>query len=32
MLLSIDRQEYYLRDVGKIIGIVVHVIGTGVRG
>jgi hypothetical protein len=30
--LSIDRQEYYLRDVGKIIGIVVHILGTGVKG
>jgi hypothetical protein len=29
--LSIDRQEYYLRDVGKVIGIVVHIMGTGVR-
>jgi hypothetical protein len=29
--LSIDRHEYYLRDVGKIIGIVVHIIGTGVK-
>jgi hypothetical protein len=29
--LNIDRQEYYLRDVGKIIGIVVHIIGTGIR-
>jgi hypothetical protein len=29
--LSIDRQEYYLRDVGKIIGIIVHVLGTGVK-
>jgi hypothetical protein len=29
--LSIDRPEYYLHDVGKIIGIVVHIIGTGVK-
>jgi hypothetical protein len=29
--LAIDRQEYYLRDAGKIVGILVHVIGTGVR-
>jgi hypothetical protein len=30
--LSIDRQEYYLHDVAKVIGIVVHIIGTGVKG
>jgi hypothetical protein len=29
--LSIDRQEYYLHDVGKVIGIFVHLIGTGVK-
>jgi hypothetical protein len=29
--LTIDRQEYYLRDAGKIVGILVHVIGTGIR-
>ena len=29
--LSIDRPEYYLHDVGKVIAIVVHIIGTGVR-
>jgi hypothetical protein len=29
--LSIDRQEYYLRDAGKVIGILVHIIGTGVK-
>lgn len=29
--LSIDRREYYLHEVGKVIGIVVHIIGTGVR-
>ncbi len=29
--LSIDRQEYYLRDVGKVVGIIVHIMGTGVR-
>jgi hypothetical protein len=29
--LSIDRQEYYLHDVAKVIGIVVHIIGTGVK-
>jgi hypothetical protein len=29
--LSIDRQEYYLHDVGKVLGIVVHIMGTGVR-
>ena len=25
--LSIDRQEYYLRDVGKVIAILIHIIG-----
>jgi hypothetical protein len=29
--LVIDRQEYYLREAGKLVGILVHVIGTGVR-
>ncbi len=29
--LTIDHTEYHLRDVGKIVGILVHVIGTGVR-
>jgi hypothetical protein len=30
--LNIDRQEYYLHEVGKVIGIFVHLLGTGVRG
>ncbi len=30
--LSIDRQEYYLPQAGKIIGIFIHLIGTGVKG
>jgi hypothetical protein len=29
--LSIGRAEHHLRDARKIIGILVHVIGTGVR-
>lgn len=30
-VLTIDRQEYYLRDAGKLVGILVHLIGTGTR-
>jgi hypothetical protein len=30
-ILTIDRQEYYVHDVGKIIGIIVHILGTGVK-
>ncbi len=29
--LSIDRPEYYLHDIGKVLGIIVHIIGTGVK-
>ena len=30
-VLSIDLPEYYLQDVAKIVGIFVHLIGTGIR-
>jgi len=29
-VLTIDRQEYHMSDAGKIVGILVHIIGTGV--
>jgi hypothetical protein len=29
--LSIDRREYYLHEVGKVLGILIHIIGTGIR-
>jgi hypothetical protein len=31
VVLSIDRQKYDLRDADKILGVLVHVTGTGVR-
>jgi len=29
--LTIDLKEYYLADADKLVGILVHIIGTGVR-